>query len=337
MTAEPENDTEQTKPEMSREERHSRYKKSEVDAAAIRFGAKRARFTLDPDLILPASSRMQIDEAITKITHHKKIYEEWGFKAVDPVGKGIILNFYGKPGTGKTMAAEALAGTLNRPFIAIGIAELESKFMGETAKNIQAAFAAALSENAVIFFDEADTLLGKRLSAVTQGVDNEVNAMRSTLLIELERFDGIAIFATNFAENYDKAFESRINHHIHLELPDYRGRHLLWNRMLVSGIPLATDRTQLLDQLANLSEGFSGRDIRTCIRLALPMALLASERTGVTAILENGHLEEAIHRVKKAQREIGTEVVKSRMTSEERDASYRMLGLKNVTMHNEEK
>ena len=93
------------------------------------------------------------------------------------------------------------------PIIKVGIAEIESKLMGETSKNIQQVFSDAHAQSAVLFFDEADTLLGKRLSSVTQGVDNEVNAMRSTMLIELEKFNGIVIFATNFAKNYDEALE----------------------------------------------------------------------------------------------------------------------------------
>ncbi len=146
------------------------------------------RFKLDEDLILPAETRLQINECLAKLRHHKTIYMDWNFGSVDPLGMGTVLNFYGPPGTGKTLAAEALAGTLGLPFISIGIAEIESKFMGETAKNIQRAFAETTETGAVLFFDEADTLLGKRLSSVTQGVDNEVSSMRSTMLIELERF-----------------------------------------------------------------------------------------------------------------------------------------------------
>ncbi|WP_204378098.1 AAA family ATPase [Chromobacterium sphagni] len=96
--------------------------------------------------------------------HHKTIYSDWGFGSVDPMGRNMILNFYGPPGTGKTLAAEALAGTLGLPYIHLGIAELESKFVGETAKNISGAFTAAATEGALLFFDEADTLLGACLA-----------------------------------------------------------------------------------------------------------------------------------------------------------------------------
>ena len=155
--------------------------------------------TLDDDVILSVATRVQLDEGIAKLRFHKMIYEDWNFGSVDKQGRSVILNFFGAPGTGKTLTAEAFAGSLGLSIIKLGIAELESKFMGETSKNIQAVFKAATEANAVLFFDEADTLLGKRLSSVTQGIDNEVNAMRSTLLIELEKFNGIAIGLTTKA------------------------------------------------------------------------------------------------------------------------------------------
>jgi AAA+ superfamily predicted ATPase len=266
------------------------------------------RFTIEKDLILPAESLLQIQEAMAKIRFHHTIYTKWGFSKVDPMGTGIALNFYGKPGTGKTLAAEGLAGSLALPFLPIGIAELESKFMGDTARNIQDVFALAAQHKALLFFDEADTLLGKRLSNVTQGVDNEVNAARSTLLIELERYEGIVVFATNFAENFDKAFESRISHHVHFLMPDRHCRQQLWNMLLVPGIPLQEDRDWIIENAADHSEGFCGRDIRTCLRLALPKPLLAQEREGRTPLVAWRHLVEAMAQVREAHRNVGTEV-----------------------------
>ncbi|AOY42383.1 cell division protein [Psychrobacter sp. AntiMn-1] len=216
------------------------------------------------------------------------------------------MNFYGSPGTGKTLTAEAFAGRLDLPIIKVGIAEIESKLMGETSKNIQKVFQDAYDQNAVLFFDEADTLLGKRLSSVTQGVDNEINAMRSTMLIELEKFDGIVIFATNFAKNYDEAFRSRITYHVEFILPDLDTRKKLWSRMLVAKIPLADERDSLLNQCAELSDGFSGREIRTCMRLALPKALMQSGVSIEEATLSVDHLTSAIENVRKSQREVGS-------------------------------
>lgn len=283
------------------------------------------RFKLDEDLILPAETRLQINECLAKLRHHKTIYMDWNFGSVDPLGMGTVLNFYGPPGTGKTLAAEALAGTLGLPFISIGIAEIESKFMGETAKNIQRAFAETTETGAVLFFDEADTLLGKRLSSVTQGVDNEVNSMRSTMLIELERFEGIAVFATNFAKNYDEAFRSRISYHVKFDLPDLQARSALWNRMLVREIPIAGEREEFINWCAELSEGLSGREIRTSMRIALPKPLLHADRD--EARLTLNHLKDSIHQVKQAHAEVGSSVLEARSSARDAAVAKRMLGV----------
>ncbi|WP_200804181.1 ATP-binding protein [Fibrobacter intestinalis] len=279
------------------------------------------RYTLD-DVFLPASSQLQIDEALAKIKNYKLIYETWGFKSVDPSGAGTVLNFYGKPGTGKTLTAEALAGTLGKKFISLGMSDVESKFMGETAKNIRAAFDYAAKNDSVLFFDEADTLLGARLSNVTQGIDNEVNSLRSTMLIELEKYEGIVIFATNFEKNYDKAFVSRITQHVFFDLPDLEGRRKIWDRFLVHGIPLDDERESLLTKLANISEGLSGRNVRTCMRLALPKAI--HDADDKNPVLKFAHLQQSIEDVLH-QEKIGTEVSSKVATNR---AALKMLGTK---------
>lgn len=263
------------------------------------------RLCLD-EVILSKSTRLQLEEGMAKLRFHKIIYEDWNFQKIDKQGKAVILNFFGEPGTGKTLTAEGFAGSINKSIIKLGIAELESKFMGETSKNIQTIFKVAKENDSVLFFDEADTLLGKRLSSVTQGIDNEVNAMRSTLLIELEKFDGVAIFATNFAKNYDEAFRSRISHHIYFDLPDLEARKQLWNLMLVKEIPLAENREEVIEKIAKLSEGFSGRDIRTCMRLVLPKALLESEQNNTEQVVTFKQLGDVIEQVKQAQKEVAS-------------------------------
>lgn len=284
------------------------------------------RYKLDHDVILSESTSLQLQECLAKLRFHRTIYTDWNFASVDPMGLCTVLNFYGPPGTGKTLAAEALAGQLGLQFLPLGISELESKFMGETAKNIRTAFDAARDEQALLFFDEADTLLGKRLSSVTQGVDNEVNAMRSTLLIELERFDGIVVFATNFERNYDTAFRSRISYHIHFDLPDNAARRRLLERLFVAGIPLDGDRTQLLTHCTTLTDGLSGRELRTCLRLALPKALLAAEQAGLPPAVGIQHMEQAIAEVRKAMADVGTPAIGGRTDSDTHTAR-RLLGV----------
>lgn len=298
-----------------------------ADQVSHAFNISVPQVTLEKDVILSSKTKIQLEEGLAKLKYHKKIYQEWNFGSVDRQGRSVILNFFGKPGTGKTLTAEAFAGSLNMPIIKMGIAELESKFMGETSKNIQAVFELAAKENAVLFFDEADTLLGKRLSSVTQGIDNEVNAMRSTLLIELEKFDGVAIFATNFAKNYDEAFRSRISHHIEFDLPDLAGRADIWNKMLVAEIPLAGERDQVIEQAAQHSDGLSGREIRTCMRLVLPKVLLEAEQNQSEARLNFEQLLEVIERVKSAHKKVANSDV--RIDKGEIQAVRKLMGVKN--------
>ena len=299
-------------------------KTGNTDVQASPFEVKTPSIKLESDVILAPETRRLFEEAIGAMKHHKTIYSEWGFGDVDPMGRNMILNLYGPPGTGKTLAAEAFAGSLGRQFIHIGIAELESKYVGDTAKNISAAFRAAAIEGAVLFFDEADTLLGARLSSVTQGIDNEINAMRSTLLIELERFDGVVLFATNFAKNYDNAFVSRIRYHIEFKLPDFDCRSQLWQRMLVPGIPLQEQRDELINLCALESEGFSGREIRTVLRTAFPRALLDS--TDECKVKWN-HIKSAIDDVRMATKNVGKRISDVSSRAQSVEPARQLLGI----------
>lgn len=278
---------------------------SDKDPITILVQSRPARFTLDTDVVLPPSTRLQFQECLTRLRYHRVIYHDWGFAAVDPMGRSLVVSLQGPPGTGKTLAAEALAGTLLRPFIHLGIAEVESSLLGATGRNIVAAFETARKENAVLFFDEADSLLGKRLSSVTQGVDQEINAMRSTMFVELERFDGVVVFASNFAQSYDKAFLSRISYQVTFGLPEANELRALWGRMITDGIPLAEERTSIVERCAQNSAGLSGRDIRTCMRLALPKALLAAGSDPANAQLAWDHLSAAIEQVRSVRSTLG--------------------------------
>jgi SpoVK/Ycf46/Vps4 family AAA+-type ATPase len=283
---------------------------------------KDPRITLESDLILTPETRRMFEEAIGAMRHHKTIYSDWGFGDVDPTGRNMILNLYGPPGTGKTLAAEGLAGTLGVKFIHIGVAEIESKYVGETAKNIARAFATASREGALLFFDEADTLLGARLSSVTQGIDNEINAMRSTLLMELERFEGVVVFATNFAKNYDSAFVSRIRYHIEFKLPDLDGRRQLLQRLLVAKVPLSENREILIEKCAVAMEGLSGREIRTVLRTAFPRAIMENQ---TKPQVEWRHLESATEEVKNALRNVGRK--NDHANKHQNEEARQMLGL----------
>ena len=142
--------------------------------------------------------------------------------------RAIILNFYGKPGTGKSMTAEAVAKELGKKVYRINYADLESKYVGDTPKNIRSVFATAAKDKAVLIFDEADSFLGKRLSSVTQSADYGVNIARSVMLMELEKYDGVVVFTTNLLEHYDEAFKRRILLSDYFDLPDEAARTQIW-------------------------------------------------------------------------------------------------------------
>lgn len=225
------------------------------------------------DVVLSAITHRSVMEALEKIRSYSLIYETWGFSAVDPKGRSITLNFFGPSGTGKSRTAEALAQALDRPVLRVAAADVEARYLGDSPRNVRAIFQAAREAGAVLFFDEADALFGRRASEVTQGVDHEVNAVKTTLLTELDAFDGVVILATNLQEVIDPAFIRRIAWHVHFRKPDLEARRKLWELHLVPGIPLAEPRGELIAHLADASEGRSGGDILTTLRIGLPAAV----------------------------------------------------------------
>ena len=137
--------------------------------------------------------KREILTTLNIIKNKEILYNDWGLGDGCLSNRAVVLNFYGKPGTGKSMCAQAIAHDLNKKVCLVNYSELESKFVGDTPKNIQKVFEMAKKENAVLVFDEADSFLGKRLSSVTQSADYGVNITRSVLLLELEKFDGVVI------------------------------------------------------------------------------------------------------------------------------------------------
>ena len=188
------------------------------DKAEMPFVLEKPRKTLD-DLVLPEATRQQIDSLLQKVKLHDILYENFGLGKVDLSGGRTAINLYGPPGTGKSVTAEAIANALGKSMIRVNYAEIESKFVGETPKNIKEAFRFAKENDAILFFDEADSILGKRLSNVSQSTDHAVNVSRSVMLLELDSFKGVTLFATNFMSNYDSAFVRRIIGHIEMPLP----------------------------------------------------------------------------------------------------------------------
>src|SRR5436190_12148011 len=251
------------------------------------------RRTLD-DVILPPATRRALDDALAQVTQHDLIFNRWGLGERHPTGLALAFNFAGPPGTGKTICAEAIAHSLGRHLLLVRYAELESLWMGETPKNVAAIFRTAREDRAVLLFDEADAIAGRRSTSVDHGFQRESNTVVSVLLQELERYNGVVIFATNLAANFDPAFERRIRTHVLFEMPGVDEREQIWRvQMHPTRTPLADD----VDFRA-LADGYnvSGGDIPNAVSKA---AMAAANAPGGDAFLatHQRHLEQGITEV----------------------------------------
>lgn len=248
------------------------FEKKEIENSAIKkeingtmmYLPKEPRYSF-AQVILPQDILNEIFDALNIIKYQDLIYKEWGFENIDPIPKSVI-NFYGPPGTGKTMCAHAVAKELGLKLLALNYAEIESKYVGDAAKNLSNAFETAKQNNCVIFFDEADSFLGKRIKNVSQGADQALNSLRSQMLILLEEFSGVAIFATNLVSNFDQAFESRILKHIQFSLPNEEARIAIIKGAIPSKLPFKSPLSENeYKELSAIMEGLSGREIKGAI------------------------------------------------------------------------
>jgi SpoVK/Ycf46/Vps4 family AAA+-type ATPase len=180
-------------------------------------------------------------------------------------------------------------------------AEIESKYVGETAKNIKAAFQKAGATQALLFFDEADSILGKRLSHVRQSTDHAVNVSRSVMLLELDRFTGVTVFASNLASNYDTAYIRRILGHIEMPLLNADLRARLWKYHIPSRLPVELSDEDWAN-LATESERLSGGDI---LNTVISAASLALDREGPSCKIPFLDFQPAMASSRRAKQEIG--------------------------------
>jgi SpoVK/Ycf46/Vps4 family AAA+-type ATPase len=246
------------------------------------------------DVILPSATRRALDQAMAHVTSHDLIFNRWGLGERHPTGLALAFNFAGPPGTGKTICAEAIAHALGRQLLVVRYAEVESMWMGATPKNVSAVFRLAREENAVLLFDEADAIASRRSAALEHGFLRETNTVVNVLLKELETFNGVVIFATNLAANFDPAFERRIRTHVLFEMPEVDEREQIWRvQMHPTLTPLAGDV-----DFRTLAETYkvSGGDIRNAV---LKAALAAASEPGGDALktIQQRHLEAGIRDV----------------------------------------
>lgn len=273
--------------------------KSKEDFSKM-FTVEVPKRTLDK-LVIPKKTAKQIASILTKIKNYDLLYNRFGLKEIDTSAGRTLINFYGPPGTGKSFAAEAIAYELGKKIIKANYAEIESKFVGETPKNIKALFKKAKEEDAILVFDEADSILGKRLSNVTQSTDHAVNVSKSVMLLEMDNFSGITIFTTNFGQNYDSAFVRRIIGHIEFTLPDFERRKEIFSNLIPEKLPVNLIDEEI-SEIIRLTEGFSGGDL---LNMVIYAASSAVERDGEKCKVGLDDFFNAIEVIKKAKSEIG--------------------------------
>ena len=233
-----------------------------------------------PDLVLPEAQRETLHHIVAHVRQRTRVYDTWGFRRKSARGLGISALFSGVSGTGKTMASEVLANELNLDLYRIDLSQVVSKYIGETEKNLRRVFDVAEHSGAVLLFDEADALFGKR-SEVKDSHDRHANIETSYLLQRMEEYSGLAILTTNMKKALDQAFLRRIRFFVQFPFPDIEQRIEIWRRIFPVDTPV--DDLQL-DQLAQLN--LAGGNIRNIALNAAFLAANAGEQVGMSHLLQ---------------------------------------------------
>ncbi|MBX9396383.1 ATP-binding protein [Streptomyces sp. TRM72054] len=222
------------------------------------------------DLVLPPATHRRLRELALRARHREQVLGQWGMRPGGGRGRGVIALFAGESGTGKTMSAEVVAADLGMDLYVVDLSTVVDKYVGETEKNLERIFTEASAVNAVLLFDEADAIFGKR-SEVKDAHDRHANIESAYLLQRMESFDGIAVLTTNLRANLDEAFTRRLDVVADFPVPDAGQRLALWDRCLGERLPRADD----LD-LRFCADRFelAGGSIRAC---AVTAAYLAAE------------------------------------------------------------
>lgn len=268
-----------------------------------RLGEKAVKLTPKfgwDDLILPDDAKSLLRQACNRVKYRHIVFGEWGFEKKFAYGNGLSMLFTGPPGTGKTMSAMVMARELDAELYRIDLSRMVSKYIGETEKNLSEVFDEAQLSGAILFFDEADALFGKR-SEVKDAHDKYANMETSYLLQKMEEYDGLTILATNFSQNLDEAFTRRIQFIVRFPFPDPEQREMLWRSALPKETPHADD----ID-FAFLASAFdlAGGPIKNVV---LTAAFLAAESGGTIGMK---HMLEA---VKQEYKKTGKVLLKDRL------------------------
>jgi AAA+ superfamily predicted ATPase len=238
------------------------------------------------DIVLPPDRQQQLREIVNSMKHRALVMHEWGFGRKLAMGKGLNALFAGPPGTGKTMAAGILARELGLDLYRIDLSTVVSKYIGETEKNLARIFTEAETSHAILFFDEADAMFGKR-TEVRDSHDRYANLEVSYLLQRMEEYEGVVVLATNFRKNLDEAFVRRMQFTVDFPFPGERERLRIWEGVFPEALP--REPGVQLEPLARRLE-LAGGNIRN---VALAAAFLAADEGG---LLGMRHLVRAARR-----------------------------------------
>jgi AAA+ superfamily predicted ATPase len=254
------------------------------------------------DIVLPPDQVEQLHEICSYIEYYQTVYSDWGFGRKLSTGKGLNVLFAGPSGTGKTMAAGIIARELKLDLYRVDLSLVVSKYIGETEKNLEHIFQEGRTSNAILFFDEADALFGKR-SEVKDAHDRYANIEIAYLLQKMDEYEGIVIMATNLRKNMDEAFARRIQFAVEFPLPDETDRLRIWKIIFPAEAPLAPDV-----DLSFMSQfKISGGNIKN---IALYSAFLAVRDRGII------RMEHLIRATRREYQKIG------RLCTEDEFAQY---------------
>ncbi|WOJ90447.1 ATP-binding protein [Methylocapsa polymorpha] len=250
------------------------------------------------DLVLPEAQKAALQEIVAQVRQRAKVYDQWGFAAKSARGLGVSALFSGTSGTGKTLAAEIMANELRLDLYRIDLSQVVSKYIGETEKNLRRVFEAAEAAGAVLLFDEADALFGKR-SEVKDSHDRYANMEVSYLLQRMESYRGLAVLTTNMQQALDPAFKRRLRFIIHFPFPDEVERAEIWRRVFPRDAPLdGVDVTRLArlnvagGNIRNIALGaaFLAADERSPVRMAHLLRAARAECAKLERPLTDGEI-----------------------------------------------
>ncbi|MEY9929064.1 hypothetical protein ABH926_003704 [Catenulispora sp. GP43] len=244
-----------------------------------------------PDLVLPETEGARLRELVDRVRNRDRVLGTWGLRTGGGRGRGVAALFAGESGTGKTLAAEVVAGELGLDLYVVELSALVDKYVGETEKNLERLFAEADRVDAVILFDEADAVFGKR-SETKDAHDRYANMESAYLLQRLESFNGVALLTTNLRANIDDAFTRRFDLIVDFPFPDAALRKALWQRCLSGPVPLDPDVADgtALDPVADRFE-LAGGAIRAAATTAAYLAAAGARAVGAEDLLTGARRE----------------------------------------------